>query len=89
LYVTDAATASFDGFLSVNVVPVIVAEFIGWLNVALTLAETPTPVAALAGETAVTVGGLWAWLWEAPTTRSAVRNVTAAARRQQAMRVQS
>jgi hypothetical protein len=34
------------------------AGSIGSLNVAVTLAEPPTPVAPLAGETAVTVGGV-------------------------------
>jgi hypothetical protein len=58
LYVTDAATATFDGFLSVNVVPVIVLEFIGSLNVAVTVVAVLMPLALLAGVELVTVGGV-------------------------------
>jgi hypothetical protein len=58
LYVTNASTATFDGFLSVNVVPVIVPEFIGSLNVAVTTVAVLTLAAPLGGEKFVTVGGV-------------------------------
>jgi hypothetical protein len=43
--------------VSVNVDVVIVEAFIGWLKVAVMGAVIATPVAALRGVTAVTVGG--------------------------------
>jgi hypothetical protein len=57
VYVTVPATAVVPGPVSVNVDVVIVDAVIAWLNVAVTVVFKATPVAALSGVTAVTVGG--------------------------------
>ena len=53
-----AAIVAFAGFFSTNVVVVSVVALIASLNVAVTLVVIATPVAPLAGETTVTVGGV-------------------------------
>jgi hypothetical protein len=55
-YETVAPTNELLGFLSSNVVPLIVAAAIASLNVAVTALVTGTFVAPPAGEVAVTVG---------------------------------
>ena len=54
---TTPATGVAPGPVKVNVVPLIVAGFIAWLNVAETRVLTGTVVAPLAGTVETTVGG--------------------------------
>jgi uncharacterized membrane-anchored protein len=56
-YVTLPATAEPPAGATVNVVALIVDAFIAWLNVAVMAVFMATSVAALAGVTALTVGG--------------------------------
>jgi hypothetical protein len=56
LYVIEPETAVLPGPVKVKVVPVIVDEFIGWLNVAVSALATFTPVAPPVGTVVVTVG---------------------------------
>src|SRR5689334_8531084 len=58
LYVTVAGTSAFDASRNSNVPVPIVVAFIDSLNVAVTTVATLTPVAPLAGDVVVTVGGV-------------------------------